>query len=34
METLASNMGTEFAEIVNGFEENILKLGPSRLKKN
>jgi len=34
METLASNMGREFAEIVKGFEENILKLGPSRLKKN
>jgi coenzyme F420-reducing hydrogenase delta subunit len=34
METLASTMGTEFAEIVKGFEENILKLGPSRLKKN
>ena len=34
METLASNMGTEFAEIVKGFEETILELGPSRLKKN
>ena len=34
METLASNMGTEFAEIVKGFEEKIVKLGPSRLKKN
>jgi coenzyme F420-reducing hydrogenase delta subunit/ferredoxin len=34
MQTLASNMGTEFAEIVTHFEKNILKLGPSRLKKN
>jgi len=34
MQTLASNMGTEFAEIATNFEENILKLGPSRLKKN
>jgi coenzyme F420-reducing hydrogenase delta subunit/ferredoxin len=34
MQTLASNMGTEFVEIVTHFEENILKLGPSRLKKN
>jgi coenzyme F420-reducing hydrogenase delta subunit/Pyruvate/2-oxoacid:ferredoxin oxidoreductase delta subunit len=30
--TLASNMGTEFAEMVNGFEKNLLALGPSRLK--
>jgi len=34
MQTLASNMGTEFAEIVKGFEETIAKLGPSRLNKN
>jgi coenzyme F420-reducing hydrogenase delta subunit/Pyruvate/2-oxoacid:ferredoxin oxidoreductase delta subunit len=34
METLASNSGAEFAEIVKGFEETILKLGPSRLKRN
>jgi coenzyme F420-reducing hydrogenase delta subunit len=34
IKTLASNMGTEFAEIVKGFEETIAKLGPSRLKKN
>jgi len=32
--TLASNMGFEFAEIVTCFEKNILKLGPSRLKKD
>ena len=32
--TLASNMGTEFADIANRFEETIVKLGPSRLKKN
>ena len=31
--TLASNMGTEFAEMVNGFEKNLLELGPSRLKE-
>ena len=30
--TLASNMGTEFAETVNAFEKAILELGPSRLK--
>jgi len=30
--TLASNMGTEFAETVNAFENTILALGPSRLK--
>jgi len=30
--TLASNMGMEFAETVNGFEKNLLALGPSRLK--
>jgi len=30
--TLASNMGTEFAEIVTAFEKSILELGPSRLK--
>ncbi|MBW2605497.1 MAG: hydrogenase iron-sulfur subunit [Deltaproteobacteria bacterium] len=33
VQTLASNMGTEFARIVNRFEETIVKLGPSRLKK-
>ena len=33
VKTLASNMGIEFSEIVNRFEENILKLGPSRLKR-
>ncbi len=31
--TLASNMGTEFAETVNAFENTILELGPSRLKE-
>jgi coenzyme F420-reducing hydrogenase delta subunit/NAD-dependent dihydropyrimidine dehydrogenase PreA subunit len=30
--TLASNMGSEFAEIANAFEKSLLKLGPSRLK--
>ena len=30
--TLASNMGTEFAKIVNEFETQLLELGPSRLK--
>lgn len=30
--TLASNMGTEFSEMVNAFENAILDLGPSRLK--
>ena len=30
--TLASNMGTEFAETVNAFEKALLELGPSRLK--
>ena len=34
IQTLASNMGTEFAWIANRFEETILKLGPSQLKKN
>jgi len=34
IQTLASNMGTEFAQIVNRFEETIVELGPSRLKKN
>ncbi len=33
IQTLASNMGTEFAEMVNRFEANIIELGPSRLKK-
>jgi coenzyme F420-reducing hydrogenase delta subunit/Pyruvate/2-oxoacid:ferredoxin oxidoreductase delta subunit len=33
IETLASNMGAEFARISGGFEETIIKLGPSRLKK-
>ena len=31
--TLASNMGTEFAETVNAFGNTILELGPSRLKE-
>jgi len=31
--TLASNMGTEFPEMVNAFENAILDLGPSRLKE-
>ncbi len=30
--TLASNMGTEFAEMINTFEKTIRVLGPSRLK--
>ena len=34
IQTLASNMGTEFARIADRFEETILELGPSRLKKN
>jgi len=34
IKTLASNMETEFSQIVNRFEETIVKLGPSRLKKN
>jgi len=34
LQTLASNMGTEFAQIANRFEETIVALGPSRLKKN
>ncbi|HAY38492.1 MAG TPA: hypothetical protein DCY53_03585 [Desulfobacteraceae bacterium] len=33
IQTLASNMGTEFARIAVRFEETILKLGPSQLKK-
>jgi len=34
IQTLASNMGTGFARITDRFEETIVKLGPSRLKKN
>jgi coenzyme F420-reducing hydrogenase delta subunit/ferredoxin len=34
IQTLASNMGAEFARIAGSFEETITKLGPSRLKKN
>ncbi len=34
IETLASNMGAEFARIANRFEETIAKLGPSKLRKN
>jgi coenzyme F420-reducing hydrogenase delta subunit len=34
IQTLASNMGTEFAGIVDRFEKTLVKLGPSRLKKN
>lgn len=34
LKTLASNMGTEFAKMTSRFEETIVKLGPSRLKKN
>ena len=30
--TLASNMGTEFAETVSVFEKDLLDIGPSRLK--
>jgi len=30
--TIASNMGTEFAETVSAFEKALFKLGPSRLK--
>jgi quinone-modifying oxidoreductase subunit QmoB len=33
IETLASNMGTEFVRIANLFEKIVAKLGPSRLKK-
>jgi coenzyme F420-reducing hydrogenase delta subunit/ferredoxin len=32
IQTLASNMGTEFAQMVNRFEETIVELGPSRMK--
>ena len=31
LKSLASNMGMEFSEIVNGFEKKIVELGPSRL---
>ncbi len=31
LKSLASNMGMEFAEIVNSFEKKIVELGPSRL---
>ena len=34
IQTLASNMGTEFAEMVSRFEETIVELGPSRLNPN
>jgi len=34
IQTLSSNMGTEFARIADRFEETMVKLGPSRLKKN
>ena len=34
IQTLASNMATEFVRIADCFEETIIKLGPSRLKKN
>jgi quinone-modifying oxidoreductase subunit QmoB len=34
LQTLASNMGMEFAGIADHFEKTIVKLGPSRLKKN
>jgi len=34
IQTLASNMGTEFAGIADRFQEALVKLGPSRLKKN
>lgn len=34
IQTLASNMGAEFAQIANRFEETIVKLGPSRMRKN
>lgn len=34
IQTLASNMGTEFARIASRFEEIISTLGPSRLRKN
>jgi quinone-modifying oxidoreductase subunit QmoB len=34
IQTLASNMGAEFARTANGFEEIITKLGPSKLRKN
>jgi len=33
IQTLASNMGTEFAGIVDRFEKTLSELGPSRLKK-
>lgn len=34
IQTLASNMGKEFAGIVDRFEKTLVKLGPSRIKKN
>ncbi len=33
IQTLASNMGAEFARMAGSFEKTIIKLGPSRLKK-
>jgi coenzyme F420-reducing hydrogenase delta subunit len=32
IQTLAANMGIEFVQIVNAFEERLKALGPSRLK--
>jgi len=34
IQTLASNMGTEFARILDRFEKTLVKLGPSKLRKN
>ena len=34
IQTLASNMGAEFARIANRFEETITKLGPSPMRRN
>jgi quinone-modifying oxidoreductase subunit QmoB len=32
--TLAANMGREFADTLNAFENTLLDLGPSRLKRS
>jgi hypothetical protein len=31
--SLAANMGIEFAQALIGFEQQLLKMGPNRLKK-
>lgn len=34
LETIAANMGTEFVRIVNEFQKQLLKIGPSVIRKN